>query len=480
MALDQQKIVLNGVEYEITPAEVVDVDFSGKNKEKLYSIMCKFVGAFGSQTQYDVVQARALDANIKNIPIIGEIVMLMKGPTAYNSAIGTTQEYYYTNPISIQSSVHHNGLPGATSYLTTTQPYNATAREESRVGILNKVKTRLAVDNTIDKAFAERLDVYPIQPYSGDIIIEGRWGQSIRFGSTIDERRIYPQRPHWKKGLGETGNPILIISNGTNPKSTPFNEFIIENPDVDDASIWLTSGQYLKFTPSSTYSPSIKNKQVSLYEKNELGGNQILISSDRIVLNAKRQEIIGFSKEGIGFSSEKGISLDGKQVVELESNKISLGLNAVSPILLGNRTVQWLADLCIVLQNVVNAIQVQTHPTGVGPSGTPVNSGDFAVANAQLATLLSDLEKLPSKQAFVNENPGGPSAVDQEEAKNRKTNKYVKPSKFGKEGDKPASLLDGIEEDENSYNVEEIIGYNMAIEEQETIKVDVLDSIIDN
>ena len=106
MALDQQKIVLNGVEYEITPAEVVDVDFSGKNKEKLYSIMCKFVGAFGSQTQYDVVQARALDANIKNIPIIGEIVMLMKGPTAYNSAIGTTQEYYYTNPISIQSFLY--------------------------------------------------------------------------------------------------------------------------------------------------------------------------------------------------------------------------------------------------------------------------------------------------------------------------------------------------------------------------------------
>ena len=64
-----RKTILNGQEYEVVSAEVVDVDFSGKDKEKLYSIRCKIIGSFGTQAGTNVIQARALDANIKNIPI---------------------------------------------------------------------------------------------------------------------------------------------------------------------------------------------------------------------------------------------------------------------------------------------------------------------------------------------------------------------------------------------------------------------------
>ena len=99
--MNAQKTIINGSEYENVPAEVVQVDFTGADKEKLYTIYCKLLGSFGSQTQNNVISARALDANIKNIPIKGEVVMLIKGPTAYNSALRTGQEYYYTNPISI-------------------------------------------------------------------------------------------------------------------------------------------------------------------------------------------------------------------------------------------------------------------------------------------------------------------------------------------------------------------------------------------
>ena len=69
MAQNPQKTILNGQEYENIPAEVVTVDFDGKNKEKLYTIYCRFLGAYGSQTQQNVIAARPLDANIKNIPI---------------------------------------------------------------------------------------------------------------------------------------------------------------------------------------------------------------------------------------------------------------------------------------------------------------------------------------------------------------------------------------------------------------------------
>ena len=211
--MNPQKTIINGLEYELVPAEVIDVDFSGKNKEKLYTIVCKLIGAYGSQAASNLVQARSIDANIKNIPIAGEVVMLMKAPTAYNSYLGTSQEFYYTNPISIQSSIHHNGLPGATETRRESSTKDSQKRNGSQDGVTTSTKKRLEVQTKIDPAFPERLDVYPIQPYSGDIILEGRWGQSIRLGSTVDERREYPNKPLWQKGLGVTGNPILIISN---------------------------------------------------------------------------------------------------------------------------------------------------------------------------------------------------------------------------------------------------------------------------
>lgn len=413
---------MNGTEYEIVPAEVVRVDFDGRDKEKLYSITCKLMGAYGTQSPFNIVQARALDANIKNIPIEGEVVILMKGPTAYNSANRTGQEFYYTNPVSIQSSVHHNGIPGVTQINTAQTPKDTNARTNARDGLTNQVQNRLQVTKTIDAGFPERLDVYPIQPYSGDIILEGRWGQSIRFGSTVDERRVYPQKPKWKKGLGQTGNPILIISNGTNPKDKPYNEFIIEDPDDDDAAIWMTSGQNLPFKPASGVTPAMINRNVDLYKKNEFAGNQVLIATDRIIFNARRQEILAFSKEGIGLSAEKGITIDGGQVVELESQRINLGINAVSPVLLGDRTLQWLGDLCDALIDAMNAITQQTHPTGTGPSGPPINSGVFNVVKSDLQSLKSGLKRLPSDLVFVCESPGGPSAADEKKAKDREQN----------------------------------------------------------
>jgi hypothetical protein len=425
--MNPRKTILNGQEYELVSAEVVEVDFSGKDKEKLYTVICRLLGSFGSQAASNLIQARALDANVKNIPIAGEVVMLVKGPTPYTSYVGAGQEYYYTNPISIQSSVHHNGLPGVTEILPDQSPNNSEKRQSSQDGVPTKTSKSNSTKTTIDPAFPERFDVYPIQPYSGDIILEGRWGQSVRFGSTVDERQEYPVKPYWKKGFGGVGNPITIISNGTNPdpNEKKHNEFTLENPDEDDSSIWMTSGQEVKFTPASKYVPSIADKSVNLYVKNKFGGNQVIIASDRIIFNARKQELIAFSKEGIGLSSEKAISIDGKQVVETESARINLGLNAKSPVLLGDRTMDWLDELCTILSSTLSAITSITVPTGVGPSGTPINTPAFIDLKSRIKGIQQKIEKLQSQLAFVNEFSQGPT----EEAKAKEQEREQKQEK---------------------------------------------------
>ena len=433
--MNPQKTIINGSEYELVPAEVIDFDFTGKSKERLYSIRCKLLGAFGSQASSDFVEARSLDANIKNIPIAGEVVMLLKAPTAYNSALATGQEYFYTNPVSIQSSVHHNGLPGISETLDNTAPSNSSTRNNASDGVLSKSSSRLQLKTTIDPAFPERLDVYPIQPYSGDIILEGRWGQSIRFGSTVDTRRTYPNTPYWKKGFGETGNPLLIISNGTNPKNKKFNEFILENPDEDDASIWMTSGQEVRFTPASTYTPSIKSKSVDLFRQSNFGGNQVIIASDRIVFNARSQEIIAFSKGGIGLSSEITISIDGKNLVEAESKRINLGLDAVSPALLGDRSMDWLNELCVILSKLLTTLTVTTVPTGVGPSGPPITTPQILNIQTELLTLQQKIQFLQSRLVFLNEFSNGPGEEAVSSARQREDVEQMR-----KNGEEPLRL----------------------------------------
>ena len=436
-----QKIILNAEEYEWAPAEVVTVDYETKTPSRLYTILCKFLNADSAASPNDLIQAKPINANIKQIPLKGEIVFICKGPTAYHSGAGQGREYYYTAPISLQSSVHQNGLPGANKVVLDDRN-NTQKASDAQLGLTSKLTDRTIVSETIDPTFPERTDVFPIQPYSGDIIFEGRWGQSIRLGSTVDTRRRYQRNPNWGIGTGATGNPITIISNGTNPKKSEktFNQFHIESPDEDDASIWLTSGQSVKFTPASKYTPSIFDKEIGLFRKNLFGGNQIILASDRIVLNANKQEIVGFSKAGIGFATEQTLALNAKNIVELEGGKISLGFNATSPIILGDRLIEFLKSLMDIVIDMNQSIVKMTHPTGVGPSGTPTNSGDYVSYVNALSRLTNSLPKLASKFAFVNEYSGGASSGDKNKFNDLKSNNFIVKVPEKQRGDKSGTV----------------------------------------
>lgn len=403
MAQTHQKILVNGIDYDLYPAQVVSVDYSGLNKEYLYSIRCKLIGPYLSISPGNIVVAKPMDINIKNIPISGEIVMLLKGPTAYSTPARNSSEFYYTNAISIQGSINHNGLPGVTEFIQNKTSANKEVREDTQDGITVKTNKLNSITQTIDPLFQERLDVFPLQPYPGDILIEGRFGQSIRFGSTVIEDSKYQKLPYWRAGSGDIGNPILIISNGTNPEpETDFNSFILENVDTDDSSIWLTSGQSISFTPASNYLSSMEDKGLDLFKKNGYAGNQIILASDRIVLNARKQEIVGFSSEGIAFSSDKVFSIDSREMFEIQSSKINLGINAEEPALMGNTTGVWLNDLCNVLKDIIDQIKLITVPTGVGPSGTPINSGNFTSLNSSVQSLANRIDELKSSLVFLN------------------------------------------------------------------------------
>jgi hypothetical protein len=162
--------------------------------------------------------ARPLFYNISQYPAVNEVVYVVTGPGSSYNERGSTN-HYYLPPLNIYGSPNHNAQPNE---LTGDEMFNF-----SETGINNDFK---AVGR-----------ISPLRPYDGDVMIEGRYGNSIRFGSTVKDSDNNP----WSRE-GMQGNPITIIRNGQylDVNNPPY-EHVTENINFDDSSVYLCSNQQI-------------------------------------------------------------------------------------------------------------------------------------------------------------------------------------------------------------------------------------------
>lgn len=159
--------------------------------------------------------AKPLFNNITKYPILEEMVIILSAPSIGLNDNPQSQTFYYLTTIGLWNSVHHNAFPDIASF---------------KGGDLNFGHT-----------FTEKEDVRNLLPEEGDIIIEGRWGNSIRFSSTTNQKTI--NNP-WSS-QGEIGMPITILRNNqTNFDLNPDPWVpVYEDINNDGSSIYLCSGQ---------------------------------------------------------------------------------------------------------------------------------------------------------------------------------------------------------------------------------------------
>mgnify|MGYP003495121723 CR=1 FL=1 len=75
------KFLSHNDSYDLQPAEVLYVNYKDDNPEQLYSISVKPVLSDGIRDLKSAMTARPLNYNNKRIPLVGEVVMLVKGPS---------------------------------------------------------------------------------------------------------------------------------------------------------------------------------------------------------------------------------------------------------------------------------------------------------------------------------------------------------------------------------------------------------------
>ena len=332
-------------------------------------------------------QARPAFSNIKQFPLINEIVYLFSLPLPNSQEEFDSQGNYYFTPINIWNSQHHNAVPNGLILNAEQAPdYSST-----RAGLVRRVQDE-GTEIFLGDTFNEEPDIHPLLPFEGDLIYEGRWGNSIRFSSTVSG-----SSNDWSI-TGSNGDPITIIRNGQNP-NIPTDGWVptVENINGDLSSIYLTSTQKLPLQASSTNYNSYSSNPPTTPD--QFAGKQLILNSGRLVFNTTTDHLLLTSKKSINLNAVEGAYIDTPNVV-LNSNSIKLGSkDATESLMLGDKTIALLGDVLDQLISVVNDLgQLAAKPVVGGAAPDPKLIATTARAKIKLTNSKNKLNTLLSKQ----------------------------------------------------------------------------------
>jgi hypothetical protein len=183
--------------------------------------------------------AKPLMSDLKKLPLLSEIVAIVTGPSIDTVDQKGLQEYYYLSTYNVWNSSHQNAIPdpGDLSEFANSQDRNY--EQSAAVNQAVNLNDPATVAYPLTPSFLEKSNIKTLRPFTGDVTIEGRWGNSIRFGSTT----AVPTENPWSS-QPPIGNPITIIRNGQG-RQLDDTAWIptVEDINRDPSNIYLTQGQ---------------------------------------------------------------------------------------------------------------------------------------------------------------------------------------------------------------------------------------------
>lgn len=209
-----------GRNFEIIHARVMDIILDRGHPKyvddaNIGMISYRDVLTTDDTTYSDRVNDRwALPSNklVKTYPLIGESVMIVKSLSPYSYVYPNIRFDYYFAPLPLYGELNYNPLPFIKKGAKT---------EDDEVISLPPGK------------YFSRKKHHGLLPLEGDVIIEGRFGGSIRFSNSAST-----PLSNWSDN-GIPADPIVILS------AHKFDSASLrtENVNVDNSSIWVSSNQ---------------------------------------------------------------------------------------------------------------------------------------------------------------------------------------------------------------------------------------------
>ena len=333
------------------------------------AIFYEFVNQSGTST--NTSYALPYDSQQKIYPLVNEIVLLFSLPNQQMGINTANQSYFYLKPLGVWNHPHHDAYPNLVKSNNPQQSQDYKATDQGVVRRVTDGSTEVELNSPVNPSqntFVEKADIHPLMPYMGDSLREGRHGQSLRFGSTAKSQSEISN--NWSSN-GTNGDPITILRNG---QPTNVNDRgwipIVENISQDLSSIYLTSYQKIPF--------SIANENFISYTTPpttpaQFTNPQVILNSDRIILNAKSDSVLISGEKSVGLSSNGSVNIESTGEINIASKLTRLGnKNATQSVLRGDETVAYLKVLITEMQNLAEALKVIQDWPGGAPSPNPV------------------------------------------------------------------------------------------------------------
>ena len=332
--------------------------------------------------------ARPLFPNQSAIPLKNEIVYVMTMPNSSIQENVNEVDYYYFQSVNIWGSTHHNAIPNPINNNDTIPESQTQDYQQTETGNVRRV-TDGGTDIDLGDTFEEKLEVRNLLPYEGDYIYQGRWGNTIRLGSTVTDATI----PNTWSSAGDNGDPIMILKNGQHDEDTDPWVPQVEDINTDLSSIYLTSTQALPIEVASKKYDSYFSAPTST---NKFDSEQVVINSGRILFNSKTDNILLSSFDTINLNSVNSLNVDTPKTI-IQSKEIYLGDKyATEPVILGDT---FLADFKSLLEYTNSLTTALLVPMSIYPPIAP--NGALPIVAAQLkgqvGRMIAKINKYKSK-----------------------------------------------------------------------------------
>lgn len=189
--------------------------------------------------------AYPLDRSIQRYPYPGEEVIIYRafGEVTAEQALVLSNIFFYTFVV----SVHHNITYNQNPFIGTS---NAYGNPNDNYNVAKRRFEKKAIDLNSVRDGSNKTKIYKqLRPQEGDFIIQGRFGNSIRLGSTSARGTSN----EWNdSNAGVAGDGIMILRVDRDNTIQEKSMLVSEAADNDDASIYMCTSQLIPLTLACT------------------------------------------------------------------------------------------------------------------------------------------------------------------------------------------------------------------------------------
>ena len=385
--------LLRKLEGKVLSARILNIDQSGTSSNGTSSVqLLQEVQLGGSDIINGVLP---FFPNLKNYPLVNETVLIIGLANKEYKNNFNNLTFYYLSPLNLWNSNQTNPIP----YPTTKVTSNSQGKSYQEVEQTGNPNKSLETGNTTFKPglyFNEDNISNPTFPYEGDYIIDGRFGNSLRFGNTVPNG-IVPVQNNWSTS-GSIGDPITILTNKKHTEQPTFNS-ITEDINLDGSSAYFTSTQKIPIEVSSQNDYLSYSGSTAPTTPNTYIGEQIILNSGRLLFNSTQDHILLSSKKSINLNTVESVNIDAATQTVIQTPELYLGgIETAQPVVLGNDLVDLLTKILNDLNFLTGALKNQLGvPVGtpIGPTNLVAQAindkiGDY---KAELSNILSQTTK---------------------------------------------------------------------------------------